>query len=61
MDCCRPLLLWILLLFVYADLICRTIPYFTDTIEPSIMEGKKVLIASSENAIRGMMMIGMMI
>jgi len=38
------------------DCMARTIPYFTDTIEPSIMQGKKVLIASSENAIRGLLM-----
>jgi len=35
----------------------RTIPYYTDTIVPeSIAQGKNVLIASSENAIRGLLM-----
>jgi 2,3-bisphosphoglycerate-dependent phosphoglycerate mutase len=35
----------------------RTIPYFTETIMPeSVEKGKRVLIASSENAIRGLLM-----
>ena len=35
----------------------RTIPYFRDNIVPnSINQGKRVLIASSENAIRGLLM-----
>lgn len=35
----------------------RTIPYFKDVIVPvSLNEGKSVLIASSENAIRGLLM-----
>jgi bisphosphoglycerate-dependent phosphoglycerate mutase family 1 len=35
----------------------RTIPYFKNVIYPeSIMKGKRVLIASSENAIRGLLM-----
>jgi 2,3-bisphosphoglycerate-dependent phosphoglycerate mutase len=35
----------------------RTIPYFRDVILPdSIAQGKNVLIASSENAIRGLLM-----
>jgi bisphosphoglycerate-dependent phosphoglycerate mutase len=35
----------------------RTIPYYTDIIVPnSISQGKSVLIASSENAIRGLLM-----
>ncbi len=39
------------------DCMQRTIPYFTGTIVPkSIAKGKTVLIASSENAIRGLLM-----
>ena len=39
------------------DCMERTIPYFTDHIVPdSIAQGKNVLIASSENAIRGLLM-----
>lgn len=35
----------------------RTIPFYTDTIVPqSIAKGKTVLVASSENAIRGLLM-----
>ena len=35
----------------------RTIPFYVDTIVPdSIAQGKNVLIASSENAIRGLLM-----
>ncbi len=35
----------------------RTIPYFKKVIYPeSIAQGKNVLIASSENAIRGLLM-----
>ena len=35
----------------------RTIPYFRDNIVPnSINKGKRVLVASSENAIRGLLM-----
>jgi hypothetical protein len=35
----------------------RTIPYYVDKIVPdSIAQGKNVLIASSENAIRGLLM-----
>ena len=35
----------------------RTIPYFKEVIYPrSIAQGKNVLIASSENAIRGLLM-----
>ena len=38
------------------DCMDRTIPYFTDQIMPeAISEGKRVLIASSENAIRGLL------
>ena len=39
------------------DCMKRTIPYYTNTIYPtSITKGKRVLIASSENAIRGLLM-----
>lgn len=39
------------------DCMDRTIPYFTEQIMPeAIGEGKRVLIASSENAIRGLLM-----
>ena len=39
------------------DCMARTIPYFTEKILPqSIAKGKNVLIASSENAIRGLLM-----
>lgn len=39
------------------DCMDRTIPYFTDQIMPeAIDKGKRVLIASSENAIRGLLM-----
>lgn len=39
------------------DCMSRTIPYFKNVIEPeSIAKGKNVLIASSENAIRGLLM-----
>ena len=39
------------------DCMSRTIPFYTDTIVPeSINKGKRVLIASSENAIRGLLM-----
>ena len=39
------------------DSMDRTIPYFKNTIYPdSILKGKRVLIASSENAIRGLLM-----
>lgn len=39
------------------DCMSRTIPFFTDTIVPqSIAKGKTVLVASSENAIRGLLM-----
>jgi 2,3-bisphosphoglycerate-dependent phosphoglycerate mutase len=39
------------------DCMSRTIPYFTENIVPeSIDKGKTVLIASSENAIRGLLM-----
>ena len=39
------------------DCMERTIPYFTNTIKPnSIDVGKNVLIASSENAIRGLLL-----
>lgn len=39
------------------DCMDRTIPYFRDNIVPnSINQGKRVLIASSENAIRGLLM-----
>jgi bisphosphoglycerate-dependent phosphoglycerate mutase len=39
------------------DCMSRTIPYYTDVIVPnSIEKGKSVLIASSENAIRGLLM-----
>ena len=35
----------------------RTIPFFTDKIIPeAVNKGKRVLIASSENAIRGLLM-----
>ena len=41
-----------------ADCMARTIPYFRDNIVPnSINQGKRVLIASSENAIRGLLMV----
>ena len=39
------------------DCMQRTIPFYVDTIVPdSIAQGKNVLIASSENAIRGLLM-----
>ena len=39
------------------DCMERTIPYFTETIKPNSIDlGKSVLIASSENAIRGLLM-----
>jgi 2,3-bisphosphoglycerate-dependent phosphoglycerate mutase len=39
------------------DCMSRTIPFYTDEIVPkSVNQGKKVLIASSENAIRGLLM-----
>ena len=39
------------------DCMSRTIPYYTDVIVPnSIEKGKSVLISSSENAIRGLLM-----
>eukprot|EP00986_Skeletonema_menzelii_P014538 scaffold9751_cov153-Skeletonema_menzelii.AAC.9 len=39
------------------DCMDRTIPYFTETIMPeSVLKGKRVLISSSENAIRGLLM-----
>ena len=39
------------------DCMERTIPYFTETIMPESLEkGKRVLISSSENAIRGLLM-----
>lgn len=39
------------------DCMDRTIPYFTEQIQPeAINKGKRVLIASSENAIRGLLM-----
>ena len=39
------------------DCMERTIPYFIDTIKPNSIDlGKNVLIASSENAIRGLLM-----
>jgi len=39
------------------DCMDRTIPYFTETIMPeSVEKGKRVLISSSENAIRGLLM-----
>ena len=39
------------------DCMSRTIPYYTDIIVPnSIEKGKSVLISSSENAIRGLLM-----
>lgn len=39
------------------DCMSRTIPFFTNTIVPqSIADGRTVLIASSENAIRGLLM-----
>lgn len=39
------------------DCMSRTIPYFKNVIYPqSIAKGKNVLIASSENAIRGLLM-----
>jgi len=39
------------------DCMKRTIPYYTDVIVPdSIKKGKRVLVASSENAIRGLLM-----
>lgn len=39
------------------DCMDRTIPYLTETILPeSVEKGKRVLIASSENAIRGLLM-----
>ena len=40
-----------------SDCMERTLPYLTDTIIPeSINQGKRVLISSSENAIRGILM-----
>jgi hypothetical protein len=42
---------------VLQDCMQRTIPYYVDKIVPdSIAQGKNVLIASSENAIRGLLM-----
>jgi bisphosphoglycerate-dependent phosphoglycerate mutase len=42
---------------MWQDCMSRTIPYYTNTIVPqSIAQGKNVLIASSENAIRGLLM-----
>ena len=39
------------------DCMDRTIPYFTEHIMPeAVSKGKRVLIASSENAIRGLLM-----
>ncbi|KAL9186189.1 hypothetical protein ACHAXT_005427 [Thalassiosira profunda] len=39
------------------DCMDRTIPYFTEQIMPeAVLKGKRVLIASSENAIRGLLM-----
>lgn len=39
------------------DCMERTIPFFTDQIIPeAVAQGKRVLIASSENAIRGLLM-----
>jgi bisphosphoglycerate-dependent phosphoglycerate mutase family 1 len=39
------------------DCMDRTIPYFTERIVPdAIDQGKRVLISSSENAIRGLLM-----
>jgi len=38
------------------DCMERTIPYFTGTIMPTVAERKTVLVASSENAIRGLLM-----
>jgi 2,3-bisphosphoglycerate-dependent phosphoglycerate mutase len=39
------------------DCMDRTIPYFSDVIVPeAINNGKRVLISSSENAIRGLLM-----
>lgn len=39
------------------DCMDRTIPYFTERIVPeAIAQGKRVLISSSENAIRGLLM-----
>jgi len=39
------------------DCMARTIPYFTEFIVPeAINNGKRVLISSSENAIRGLLM-----
>jgi 2,3-bisphosphoglycerate-dependent phosphoglycerate mutase len=35
----------------------RTLPYFTNQIYPqAVQQGKRVLISSSENAIRGLLM-----
>ena len=38
------------------DCMERTIPYFTDVILPRSQQGNNILIASSENAIRGLLM-----
>ncbi len=39
------------------DCMCRTVPYFTERIVPDVIsQGKRVLISSSENAIRGLLM-----
>ena len=39
------------------DCMDRTVPYFRDRIVPgSLNQGKRVLVASSENAIRGLLM-----
>ena len=39
------------------DCMSRTIPYYTNTIVPqSISKGENVLISSSENALRGLLM-----
>ena len=46
-----------LLLLVTLDCMDRTIPFFTERIVPeAINNGKRVLISSSENAIRGLLM-----
>ena len=38
------------------DCMSRVIPYYVGQIEPRVSEGKRVLISSSENAIRGLLM-----
>ena len=52
-----PNIINLIILIIWQDCMQRTIPYYVDKIVPdSIAQGKNVLIASSENAIRGLLM-----